>query len=169
MTKRLRNIVVSVGVVAGLAGGIFWFRGNSTLFNLFFTPSGFYEPLASEMLDREREEYIFQVSHQYPGQYAVEIRAPSSQGVGVSYEADIRYEVILSLEGRDLFRRVAKEPYSEFWSRGGGGIVLAVYRVPESVPKASPVRVVVKIFSGVEQFNAKYGESKLIVAKRSDE
>ncbi len=163
------KFIIGVAVVFSvLGGGFLWLRYNSTLFNVFFSPKDFYEPLAKELLFDRAKEYSFEVKHNYPGLYAVEVVAPSSNGIGVPYEMDFAVEIVLKSEGKKILHQKISEPYSQFWRSEGGGIILLYYSVPELVPKSKSVQIMASVSGNINKFIENYGESNLVVAKNSD-
>lgn len=115
--------VVAFLVVASLLG-IGWIRTVSPLFNLFFTPVGFYRPMAYQAVEDESKEYLLEVVHPYPGDYAVEVHAPTSPGTGVPYQVAFEAEVEVRTGKAELFRKKLRQESPQFWKHNGGGITL---------------------------------------------
>jgi hypothetical protein len=156
-----------IGTAVLIASGV-WLLGNGPLINLAFPPEDLYKPLASSLLDDRENVYHFEVSHRYSGQYEVVVKAPSSPGIGVSYEMDFIADVVLRTGGIEVLNMKLLEPHSQFWGDEDGGIVLVNYRVPELVPEDRPVHIAISTSRGAESWNEQYGQSKLLVRKRSD-
>lgn len=169
MKKRTKNLTLAALLVfVVLGGGTLWLQNNNTLFNLFFPPNDLYEPLVFSPLGNENKKYVFNVMHKYPGQHEIVIQTPSSPDIGVSYKMDFLAQVALRSDVKEIISKEVVVPDSQFWGNDDGGIVLLNYRVPEEVPKYNTVQISVSISGNISKFNKRYGNSQLIVRKRSD-
>jgi hypothetical protein len=156
-------------LVVALLMGVGWMRGASPLFNLFFPPANFYSPMAYQAIEDKSKGYLLEVMHRYPGNYEVEIYAPTSSGVGVPYQVEFDADIEVKTEKMTLLHNTSSKESPQFWGRAGGGITLLRYRVPEQVPRNELVQINVAITGDIGRFNKKYGTSVLLVAKSSDE
>jgi hypothetical protein len=163
-----RGALITVFTLVILFAGVNWLRTESTVFNLFFPPSGIYDPLASAPLSSSEKRYEFEVIHKYPGRYEIAINAPSSPGVGVLYEMGFQAKVVISTESKVLMEKSISRPSSQFWGDKTGGVVLLGYRIPEMVDVEQSVTIIVATSGDVASFNNDYGASNVVVKKRSD-
>lgn len=168
-TSGGKCVAVAAFLVVASLLGVGWIRSVSPLFNLFFTPVGFYRPIAYQAVEDESTEYLLKVVHSYPGNYVVEVHAPTSSGTGVSYQVEFEAEVEVRTEKTELLRKTPRQESPQFWKHKGGGITLLRYRVPEQVPRNELVQVKVAITGNIGGFNRKYGTPVLLIAKSSDE
>lgn len=166
--RAIKQVLSFLLVATVLVVSVIWLRGHSTLFNLFFPPSGMYAPMASAPLSTQNQTYEFEVIHKYPGRYELAIEVPSSPGIGSPYQMDFQATASIHLGNEKILEKNITEPHSMFWRNEDGGIVLLSYRVPELLPRNHPVRITVQTAGKVANFSERYGASTLVVAKASD-
>ena len=168
MKARRQRLYWLIGTILVGTAGFFWLRSTSTLFNLLIPPSGFYEPLASVPVDAAEPGYTLQVSHPYPGSYAVELLTARHLPNPLN---EVGFEARVTISGPDNGADAARleSESSPFWGADGSGLILARYRVPDDVARSAPVAVSVNFEGDLSSFESSYGALSLEVAKLSDE
>lgn len=147
--KRIPKIaiVALVSIVLAVAFGSY-LRKTSPLFNLLFSPSDLYEPLAiSEITVSEGGAKIAkEFSNKYPGSHTVGILVSNPTSVGESYDMDFTVKIQIAENGIIKEDKVISEPYFPFWgAKSNSGIALLHYRVPDDLPLNSNQEVIVTI------------------------
>lgn len=170
--KRIITASLVLVVLLGVFASTVALRRHSPLFNLIFSPSDLYRPLAVTSIDLSQENAVYKVQFQnkYPGLHwiAIEVEKPNTTVEGYSGNFVLNLEV--SDRGATLVKETIKGPGSPFW--GGmsrSGFAIHWFRSPNNLPLREPLTATVTVVRGDSAFQAKHGVSKLVVSKLSDE
>ncbi len=92
---RLRKGILFAISIAALVIAHIHLRGNSTLYNFFFSPSDLYSNLAESTFNLTEKEISkeFKIVHKYPGNHWVAVLVEKPVNVGDHYDSNFKVKV----------------------------------------------------------------------------
>jgi len=117
--------VLFILVVFALVGTFFlkgscsrYLRRTNPLFNFFFTPEDFYQPLAQSPFSTSSKGRVYECGFiaKYPGNHAVEIFIGTPVKVFESYDEKFSVEITMKdMDGAVLLKEKVEPPFIQFW------------------------------------------------------
>lgn len=139
-------------------------------------PPDFFEPLAAMDVDFSKPGLVHEIEweNRFKGGYSVVFAVENGPASHLSsidaYRGDLRGELVVKVASQVVMRQGVEEYFQPFW--GGkemrGGFTLLYFSVPKDLPLATRVSCSLIINQGGQEFESRYGKTRLIVKKDSD-
>lgn len=178
--KKSRKTAWVLGVVVLLLLGVLPFRGGIfqhlhetwPLYNLFFQPKDFFQPLAQTPFSASVEGEVFECDFiaKYSGKHKITVAFGKSFQSFEWFREEFTSEVTISdLTGNIYFKKKVGPRFGSWWrAKDDCGLTLLVFRVPDDAPRERRLKARVKIIKKNESLKKKYGSLILEVRKGSD-
>ena len=137
--------------------------------NAAFPPDGYYDPIWESGMTRGTGAYSGRLVHQFSGAYSISLAFEEAATISEGYAFDELGMSCTFLVDDSLLEVPCGKSLLSYWG-DRNGVSVALYSVPEDLPKGVPVemRVVFGSLAEVEEVVDHHGDVKIVVQNWSE-